>query len=69
MLLYCQNPSDVLKKVEEANHRTFVKKLLHFFKPGSKEFSEMELDKENGRQICNTGCHLLEFFLQLDEVN
>ncbi|GIX79084.1 rapamycin-insensitive companion of mTOR, partial [Caerostris extrusa] len=52
---------------EDASHRTFAKKLLQFFKPSSKEFSEMEFDKENGRQICVTGCHLLEFFLDLEE--
>ncbi|XP_055941079.1 rapamycin-insensitive companion of mTOR-like [Argiope bruennichi] len=63
-----KNPTDSLKKLEDANHRTFVKKLLHFFKPSSKEFSEMEFDKENGRQICVTGCHLLEFFLELEEI-
>ncbi|GIX98311.1 rapamycin-insensitive companion of mTOR [Caerostris darwini] len=62
-----KNPSDALKKLEDASHRTFAKKLLQFFKPSSKEFSEMEFDKENGRQICVTGCHLLEFFLDLEE--
>ncbi|XP_035210908.1 rapamycin-insensitive companion of mTOR-like isoform X2 [Stegodyphus dumicola] len=62
-----KNPSDSLKKLEDANHRIFLKKLLYFFKPSSKEFSEMEFDKDNGRQICITGCHFLEFFLELDE--
>ncbi|XP_071034763.1 rapamycin-insensitive companion of mTOR [Parasteatoda tepidariorum] len=62
-----KNPSDHLKKLEDANHRLFIKKLLHFFKPSSKDFSEMEFDKENGKQICVTGCHLLEFFLELEE--
>ncbi|CAL1276053.1 unnamed protein product [Larinioides sclopetarius] len=63
-----KNPTDSFKKLEDANHRSFVKKLLQFFKPSSKEFSEMEFDKENGRQICVTGCHLLEFFLELEEL-
>ncbi|CAL1276055.1 unnamed protein product [Larinioides sclopetarius] len=63
-----KNPTDSFKKLEDANHRSFVKKLLQFFKPSSKEFSEMEFDKENGRQICVTGCHLLEFFLELEEI-
>ncbi|GFQ72567.1 rapamycin-insensitive companion of mTOR [Trichonephila clavata] len=63
-----KNPSDSFKRLEDNNHRTFIKKLLHFFKPSSKEFSEMEFDKENGRSICVTGCHLLEFFLELDEI-
>ncbi|GFS75960.1 rapamycin-insensitive companion of mTOR [Trichonephila clavipes] len=63
-----KNPSDSFKRLEDTNHRTFIKKLLQFFKPSSKEFSEMEFDKENGRSICVTGCHLLEFFLELDEI-
>lgn len=63
-----KNPNESLKKLDDASHRTFAKRLLRFFKPSSKEFSEMELDKDNGRQICNTGCHLFEYFLQLDKV-
>lgn len=65
---YIQNPSDSLKRLEDAHNRIFINKLLHFFKPSSKEFSEMEFEKDNGRQICVTGCHLLEFCLELDEV-
>ncbi|XP_054724795.1 rapamycin-insensitive companion of mTOR-like [Uloborus diversus] len=62
-----KNPNDSLKKLDDTIYRIFLKKLLHFFKPSSKEFSEMELDKENGRQICITGCHFLELLLDLDE--
>ncbi|XP_076355898.1 rapamycin-insensitive companion of Tor isoform X1 [Tachypleus tridentatus] len=60
-------PGDVLYKLDDSSHKNFIKKLLHFYKPTSKQFSLIEADKEHGRQICVVGCQLIDFLLEADE--
>lgn len=62
--------SDALLKLEDSNHRTFVKRLVHFYKPSSNRFSRVELG--GNRKQTNTytlaGIELFDALLQAEEV-
>ncbi|XP_067137023.1 rapamycin-insensitive companion of mTOR isoform X2 [Centruroides vittatus] len=60
-------PCETLKKLEDNNYRNFIKKLLHFYKPTSKQFSQIEAEKDRSRHICVVGCHLIDFLLEAEE--
>lgn len=65
-----KSKSDTLLKLEDSNHRTFVKRLVHFYKPSSNRFSRVELG--GSRKQTNTytlaGIELLDALLQAEEV-
>ncbi|CAN8003661.1 unnamed protein product [Ixodes hexagonus] len=60
-------PGESLKSLGDATLRNFVKRLLLFFKPSSKQFSLIEAKREGSRQIVIVGCQLFEFLLEADE--
>lgn len=63
-----QWPGESLKSLGDATLRNFVKRLLLFFKPSSKQFSLIEAKREGSRQIVIVGCQFFEFLLEADEV-
>ncbi|KAM7287109.1 rapamycin-insensitive companion of mTOR isoform X2 [Ixodes scapularis] len=60
-------PGESLKSLGDATLRNFVKRLLLFFKPSSKQFSLIEAKREGSRQIVIVGCQFFEFLLEADE--
>lgn len=65
-----KSKNDTLLKLEDSNHRTFVKRLVHFYKPSSNRFSRVE--QGNNRKQTNTytlaGIELLDVLLLAEEV-
>nr|CAD7462148.1 unnamed protein product [Timema tahoe] len=61
--------NDALCKLEDSNHRTFLKRLVHYFKPSSNRFSRVELGNKKQTQMYTlAGCELLDCLLEIDEV-
>ncbi|KAK8757785.1 hypothetical protein V5799_004581, partial [Amblyomma americanum] len=60
-------PSDSLRALGDSTHRSFVRRLVYFFKPSSRQFSLMEAKREGARHIITVGCQLFEFLLEADE--
>ena len=61
-------PGDALKKLDDTNHhKTFVKRLVHFYKPSSRQFSFVSNTDEREHIMCVVGQHFLDFLLDLDE--
>lgn len=58
---------DTFKRLQDSSHRSFVKKIIHYFKPSSKLFSKDIFDDETGRNVCTVGCYLIDFLLEADE--
>nr|CAD7403074.1 unnamed protein product [Timema cristinae] len=60
--------NDALCKLEDSNHRTFLKRLVHYFKPSSNRFSRVELGNKKQTQMYTlAGCELLDCLLEIDE--
>lgn len=62
-----KSSSETFKRLEDSSHRSFVKKIIHYFKPSSKLFSIKRLDDESGHNICTVGCYLIDFLIEADE--
>ncbi|XP_065290010.1 rapamycin-insensitive companion of mTOR [Dermacentor albipictus] len=60
-------PSESLRALSESTHRTFIRRLVFFYKPSSRQFSLMETKRECANQIITVGCQLFEFLLEADE--
>ncbi|KAK3927944.1 Rapamycin-insensitive companion of mTOR [Frankliniella fusca] len=65
-----KSKSDTLLKLEDSNHRTFVKRLVHFYKPSSNRFSQVELGGNRKQKNTYTlaGIELFDALLQAEEV-
>jgi rapamycin-insensitive companion of mTOR len=60
-------PTEEFKRLEDPSYRTFIKRLVDFFKPSSRLFSQMDANDENGREIAMVGCHFVDFMLEIDD--
>lgn len=65
-----KSKSDMLLKMEDSNHRTFVKRLVHFYKPSNNRFSRVELggNRKNANTFTLAGIELLDALLLAEEV-
>jgi hypothetical protein len=64
-----QSRSESLKKLEDSNHRTFLKRLVHYFKPSSNQFSRVELGNKKQTQMYTlAGLELIDCLLEVEEV-
>ncbi|XP_034242434.1 rapamycin-insensitive companion of mTOR [Thrips palmi] len=65
-----KSKSDILLKMEDSNHRTFVKRLVHFYKPTNNRFSRVELggNRKNANTFTLAGIELLDALLIAEEV-
>ena len=63
IMLILRWPSDGLKRLEDSNHKTFIRKITDYFKPSSNMFSRLELESQKTRQHGRIGCALLDFLL------
>ncbi|XP_054162554.1 rapamycin-insensitive companion of mTOR-like isoform X2 [Oppia nitens] len=59
-------PAEALKKLDDNNHKEFIKKLIQFYKPG-KKFSQISNTDEKERIMCSVGQHLIDFLLEADD--
>ncbi|XP_069677672.1 rapamycin-insensitive companion of mTOR isoform X2 [Periplaneta americana] len=60
--------SESLKKLEDSNHRTFLKRLVHYFKPSSNRFSRVELGNKKQTQMYTlAGLELIDCLLEVEE--
>lgn len=65
-----QSRSESLKKLEDSNHRTFLKRLVHYFKPSSNCFSRVELGNKKQTQMYTlAGLELIDCLLEVEEVS
>ncbi|KAL1438612.1 hypothetical protein MTO96_047969 [Rhipicephalus appendiculatus] len=60
-------PSESLRALSENTHKTFIRRLVLFYKPSSRQFSLMETKRECANQVITVGCQLFEFLLEADE--
>lgn len=60
-------PSEGLRALAEGPHRTFVRRLVHFYKPSSRQFSLMESKRRDAHHVTVVGCQLVEFLLEAEE--
>ena len=67
-MIYLQWPSTSMQRVDENNYRYFVKKLLYFFKPNNKLFSEVEIDNEMAKTEAKSLILFCDFLLNIPEV-
>ena len=55
-----------LKKVDDSSWRTFLRRLVDFYKPTNKIFARLELVK--GQPYAQIGCYLMEFLADESQV-
>lgn len=60
-------PCESLKKLSSQHYRTFIRKLVHFYKPSSHQYSSIDMNNECNRKICDTGCKLIDFLVESTE--
>lgn len=60
-------PCDAMKKLSSQHHRIFIRKLVHFFKPSSNQYSLIDINNERCRQLCETGCNTIDFLVESSE--
>lgn len=61
-------PCESLRKLSNHHYRSFIKKLVQFYKPSSNQYSMIEINNECNRQLCDTGCKLIDFLVASSEV-
>lgn len=49
------------------HYRSFLKKLVNFFKPSFNQYSSIDINNERCRQLCKTGCNLVDFLSESSE--
>lgn len=60
-------PCDAMKKLSSQPYRTFIRRLVHFFKPSSSQYSLIDINNEHCRQLCETGCNMVDFLVESSE--
>lgn len=60
-------PCDEMKKMSTQHYRSFLKKLTNFFKPSFNQYSSIDINNERCRQLCKTGCNLVDFLSESSE--
>ena len=57
--------TDSFRKLEDISYRSFIRKLLTFFKPSSRLYSSVDVNHEHGRHMTMVFCHFIDFLLEL----
>lgn len=60
-------PSDSLRKLSSHPYRSFIQKLVHFFKPSSNQYSMIDINDKRSRHLCETGFNLINFLCENSE--
>lgn len=60
-------PCDAMKKMSSQHYRMFIRRLVHFFKPSSNQYSLIDINNERCRQLCETGCNMVDFLVESSE--
>lgn len=60
-------PNDSMKKLTSQHHKLFLKRLVHFFKPTSNQYSLIDISNDRCKQLCETGCNLVDFLTSSTE--
>ncbi|XP_064476967.1 rapamycin-insensitive companion of mTOR-like [Ornithodoros turicata] len=60
-------PGESLKSLSDSVQRSFIKRLLFFFKPSNKQFSHTESQRPRSHHMVVVGCHFFEFLLEAEE--
>lgn len=61
-------PNEAFKSMEAQEHRTFVKRIVEFFKPSGSLFCHEELTNKKTRFLTRTGCYVLDFLVSSESV-
>jgi len=72
MYSFClQTRSEALRRFDDSNHRTFIKRLVHFFKPSSNRYSRVEIGSNRKAANARTlaALELLDVLLIADEAS
>ena len=60
-------PSESMKKLSSQHYKAFIKRLVHFYKPSSNQYSLIDINYERCRQLCETGCNMIDFLVESPE--
>lgn len=60
-------PGDTLRRQEDHTQRSFVRRLVQFYKPNSRQFSGLSNNHAQSRHITLAGLYLLRFLLDADD--
>lgn len=60
-------PNDAMKRLSSQYYKAFIKRLVHFFKPSSNQYSMIDINNERCRQLCETGCNMVDFLVESPE--
>lgn len=63
-----QWPSSSLHRLDESNYRLFVKRVLHFYKPSSGRFANVDLTHDLAQVFAQTLLYFCDFLLGSPEV-
>lgn len=58
--------SDYMKRIEDNPHKPFIRKLILFFKPTSKQFSSIDHNDPKAKEISLIGLYLFDFLIDCD---
>lgn len=61
-------PCESLKRLSSQHYRNFIRKLIHFYKPSSDQYSLIDINNECARRLCDTGCKLIDFLVESPEL-
>lgn len=59
--------SDAMKKMSSQHYRAFLRRIVHFFKPSSNQYSLIDINNERCKQLCETGCNMVDFLVDSSE--
>ena len=61
-------PCDYVKRIDEnTQQKLFIRRLISFFKPTSKQFSSIDHNDSNAKEISLVGLYLIDFLMECDE--
>lgn len=61
-------PCDYVKRIDEnTQQKLFIRRLISFFKPTSKQFSSIEHNHSNAKEISLVGLYLVDFLMECEE--
>jgi hypothetical protein len=60
-------PGDTLRRQEDSTQRLFVRRLVQFYKPNSRQFSALNNNHVQSRHMILAGMYLLRFLLDADD--
>jgi len=66
---FVQWAPSALVSVEDSSWRTFLRRLIDFYKPSQKRFARVEVAQEKSHIVSRVGCLLVQFLAEQVEVN